>query len=147
MKTKEDKKIYHDNYNREWYKRNKEKVKQYDLIQRSKKQAENILKNARAAAKKKNLEFNLDISDIKIPNICPIMGCKITNLYGHGRVQTNPSIDRIDPTKGYTKENIQIISDMANRMKQDATKEQLLAFAFGIIELHRQQQHDDSEYE
>lgn len=46
-----------------------------------------------------------------------------------------PSIDRIDATKGYTKDNIQVISKQANAMKWDSTKEELVEFAKGVLAL------------
>jgi hypothetical protein len=39
--------------------------------------------------------------------------------------ETSPSIDRIDSTKGYTPDNIQIISWKANRVKGYATLQEL----------------------
>jgi len=45
----------------------------------------------------------------------------------------SPSIDRKDNSKGYTKENVWIISQQANQMKSDATPEQLKKFAKWII--------------
>ena len=39
--------------------------------------------------------------------------------------ETSPSIDRIDSTKGYTRNNVQIISWKANRLKAYATVEDL----------------------
>ncbi len=52
---------------------------------------------------------------------------------GEDRVWNGPSIDRIDPNGGYVLGNIQVISDLANRMKQDATPAQLMAFAEGVF--------------
>jgi hypothetical protein len=36
-----------------------------------------------------------------------------------------PSIDRIDPKKGYVKENIIVVSMKANRIKTDATIDEI----------------------
>ena len=47
----------------------------------------------------------------------------------HVRHRISPSIDRIDSTKGYTKDNIQIISWRANRIKNDSTPEELMQIA------------------
>jgi len=36
-----------------------------------------------------------------------------------------PSIDRIDPKKGYVKDNIIVVSMRANRIKNDATVDEI----------------------
>jgi len=64
------------------------------------------------------------------------MGWEITRIQGQGRIKTNPSLDRIDPTKGYVPGNVQVISDLANRMKQNASVEELLLFAKGVMNQH-----------
>lgn len=84
-------------------------------------------------AKKKGIEFSISLEDIIIPEFCPLTGVRITNIFGRGRVPTNASIDRKNSSLGYTKENIWVISDLANRMKQNATEEELVMFAKGII--------------
>jgi len=53
--------------------------------------------------------------------------------HGKGRLPNSPSLDRIDPTKGYIKGNVEVISNLANTMKQNATPEELLAFAREVI--------------
>lgn len=93
-----------------------------------------LLKQAKKRAKDKGLEFSLTLEDIKIPQRCPIMD-EILQYIPGGYSDYSPSIDRIDSSRGYTKDNIQIISSIANRMKWNATKEQLLTFCQGILSL------------
>lgn len=79
-----------------------------------------------------NMEFTIEVNDIIIPDICPIMGVPFIALdkkYGH-------SLDRKDSSKGYTKENIQVISRIANVMKNNATEQELVSFAKGVLGLH-----------
>lgn len=89
---------------------------------------------AKKRAKKKNQEYNLCPADLFIPMICPYLGIRLTNI--RGRHQSNVSLDRIDSSKGYTKDNVQVISYLANTMKQNATREQLIAFAKGVLRIH-----------
>lgn len=78
---------------------------------------------ARQRARRDNLDFNLSVSDIIIPNICPKLG--ILLFSSKGRMgQNSPSIDRKDSSRGYTKDNIQVISWKANRLKNNGTKEE-----------------------
>ena len=94
-----------------------------------------ILTTTKARAKSLGISFNLDLSDIVIPEFCPYLGIKLGSRLQTGRGGSSPSIDRVVPTLGYTKGNVAIISDMANRMKNNATKEQLLTFAASVFRL------------
>ena len=47
------------------------------------------------------------------------------------------SIDRIDSTKGYEKGNVWVISGRANRIKNDATPEELMRIATLVWEKTR----------
>lgn len=118
--------------------RRKIAVKKYKAKAKSIEYIENnfekhILLRTRLRAAKSGIDFNLDITDIVIPEVCPYTNIKLEPLSGKGRRDSSPSIDRIDPTKGYIKGNIEIISDKANRMKNNASKEELLFFSNYIL--------------
>jgi hypothetical protein len=56
--------------------------------------------------------------------LCPILGIKLE--WGEvGGLNSSPSLDRKDPTLGYTKGNVAFISQRANRLKQDASLAEL----------------------
>lgn len=80
--------------------------------------------SAKLRAKKKNLEFSLEIEDIVIPDFCPLLGLKLS-YEDFGIRYNSPSLDRKDPGKGYTKENIWVISSRANILKHNATLSEL----------------------
>lgn len=114
-----------------WRERNKEKTRlcMKESYHRRKSDPLNIqkflLKNAKARAIQKGIEFNLTLEDIVLPLVCPIMNIP----FNRNEKRYTYSIDRIDSSKGYTKDNIQIISLIANQMKWDSTKEERLKFA------------------
>lgn len=79
---------------------------------------------ARDRATRCNLDFDIEVPDIVIPEICPVLKVPL-----YLKTKFAPSLDRIIPSKGYIKGNIQVISRKANLMKQDATQEELERFA------------------
>lgn len=59
---------------------------------------------------------------------CPILGVKIK--YGGGeRSMDSASIDRINPSKGYTKDNVHVVCLLANLMKSSAQIDEMIRFA------------------
>jgi hypothetical protein len=74
-----------------------------------------MLGRAKYRAKQKGLDFNITKEDIVIPDICPLLGTPMKS----------PSLDRIDPTKGYIKGNVWVISNRANTLKNDASLQEL----------------------
>lgn len=95
-----------------------------------------LLYSARRRAKTKGLDFNLELLDVVIPTLCPILGCEL-QVSGRSRGTNRgrwPTIDRIDNDKGYTKNNIQVISFKANTMKNNASVDELKSFARYINE-------------
>lgn len=92
-----------------------------------------LLQSTRNSSKLKELEHNIEISDLVLPEYCPYLGIKIDYTAGNGKTLQKPSVDRIDPTKGYIKGNVEVVSSLANTMKNKATKEQLQMFASEIL--------------
>lgn len=79
---------------------------------------------AKQRAKEKNLEFNINISDIIIPEFCPALGVPL--IRAKGKPDNNsPTLDRIDNSKGYVKGNIQVISHRANTLKSNGSLHEL----------------------
>lgn len=120
-----------------YYEKNKDKVKEAALRWKGRNPDAKLLNQAMISAKARGLEFSISREDIIIPESCPYLGVRLTNI--GGRKPTNISIDRIDNTKGYVPGNIQVISYLANMMKHNATLDELILFAKGVLALHDQQ--------
>lgn len=87
---------------------------------------------AKKRAKEKGIEFNIEVDDITIPSVCPILEIPLTKN-NIGWAADIPTLDRIDPNKGYIKGNIKVISGKANVMKNNATIEELKKFTENIF--------------
>jgi hypothetical protein len=88
--------------------------------------------NAKKHAPERGLEFNIDESDIVIPDKCPIF----QKPFEFGKdfyYDWTPSLDRIDNTKGYIKGNVWVISHKANVMKNSATWDEIKVFCQNIL--------------
>jgi hypothetical protein len=135
-------------YYKEWRNTNKDHVKNYrehkyeDYAlhmgqERMNKPDRFLLSRAKSRAKKKGLQFNIDITDIDVPIICPILGIPIIKEYKKGTKggpsPNSPSLDRIDNSKGYVKGNVRVISHKANTMKHNATSLELIRFAEWVL--------------
>lgn len=93
-----------------------------------------LLWAARRRAKVKNLDFNITIEDIIVPANCPYLGIKLVSTRPRGDSRRDiATLDRIDPTKGYIKGNIEVMSWLANTMKNNASTELLIKFAHEVL--------------
>lgn len=92
----------------------------------------NMWNRAKTRAKNHNLDFNIEVSDIIIPKICPILEVPI-EIGTKDDYEYSPSLDRIDNSKGYVKGNVWVISKKANSMKNSASTEELIKFCKNII--------------
>lgn len=136
-----------DGYNQDYYQRNKEAIlarsreryrtkKDEILRQRRERYADDknylsyILDRCRSRASAKGIEFSITLDDLVIPEVCPVLGIPLKRNKGTGKAAaSSPSVDRIDPTKGYVPGNVQIMSYKANCMKNNASPDELRTFA------------------
>jgi hypothetical protein len=79
---------------------------------------------AKSRAKDKGIIFTLNPTDIIVPTHCPVLGIPLF-IAERGRSDNSPSLDRLHPEFGYVKGNVQVISFRANRIKNDATLDEI----------------------
>lgn len=89
----------------------------------SKTPAYTMFYDARKRALERGLPFDITPQDLDVPSHCPVLGIEI----GSGQRDNQPSLDRIIPSRGYVRGNVRVISFRANRIKSDATAEELRA--------------------
>lgn len=127
-----DKVQYHKNPKRkserhnEWAQNNTEHLKTYRAKRKQQNPLQYVLHSIKKRAKEKGFEFNLTIQDLRDiwTEICPVFGVKM-EFHTPNKQNNSYSVDRIDSMKEYTKDNICIISWRANRLKCDASLEEL----------------------
>lgn len=116
----EEKAAYFRKYNAE----NKEKLITQRHMRRKNKPAKSLFSSAKKRAFEKGYAFNITLEDIKVPEVCPILGIPL--IVGQGRpIPSSPSLDRIKPELGYTKGNVRVVSHRANQLKSDGTLEEM----------------------
>jgi hypothetical protein len=98
----------------------KDEIRVKDRIRYKKRMPHVLLRLAKRRAMMKNIEINITIDDILIPNTCPVLGIPII-IGGIDEKKyfsdNSPTLDRIDNSKGYVKGNVCVISYRANAIK------------------------------
>lgn len=112
------------NWRRDQYARRREHELDYIRKRRGELPEKHMLWIARSRARKKGVPCTIDVSDIVIPETCPVLGIKL--MAGSRASKDNsPSLDRLVPHLGYVPGNITVISDRANRIKNNATVDEI----------------------
>lgn len=86
-----------------------------------------LYNSCKQRAKKLGIPFEVSPEEIIVPEVCPVLKQPLVFATRH-----SPSVDRIDNSKGYVKGNIVVISQLANKMKNCATEEELRLFCENI---------------
>jgi hypothetical protein len=112
----------------DWYKENRtvylQRQKIWSAINRELHPERYLYQYARSRARIRGIPFDLEPGDIVVPDFCPVLGIPI--IRGRGRTCPNsPSIDRIDPSNGYTKGNVIVVSWKANNIKGNGSMEDM----------------------
>lgn len=110
-----------------------------------------LVVQARSRAKKYGIAFDLDTGDIHIPDVCPCLGIPLerrpkAKRKSHQEIReskglpkaeytvtdSRASLDRIDPSKGYVKGNVWVISNRANTIKNNSLPPELRQIADAV---------------
>lgn len=83
-----------------------------------------MLARAKVRAKQLGLPFDLILDDIVVPSFCPVLGIAIEVQTGKPS-DNSPELDKIIPELGYVRGNIIVISRKANRIKTNATIDEI----------------------
>ena len=82
-----------------------------------------LWRNAKRRAEDLSLPFNIVVSDVVVPEVCPYLGIRLHPSMGRANA-ASPTLDRIIPARGYVRGNIQVISFRANVIKSVASFEE-----------------------
>ncbi|NWE51583.1 hypothetical protein [Brevundimonas sp. P7753] len=110
-------------------------MRRYLKAQRRLKPAVALHSRARQRAARRSLPFDLRVSDVIVPSVCPALGVPI--VIGKARSLFSPSLDRIRPGLGYVRGNTRVISDKANRLKGALDVEGLIQRAVRSVDERR----------
>lgn len=130
------------NYHKGWYttggKERTDASRKAATLRHKKKYEDNIVYRiycrTKGRAQAYKIDFKITQTDIKVPEVCPIFGTPFIF-----KTDKTASLDRIDSSKGYLQDNVQVLSWKANTMKNNATPEELIQFADWIYKTHKKE--------
>lgn len=103
-----------------------------------------MIRNVRARAKARGQEFDLTIEFLRDlrnlqNNVCPYCGFELNwEVAPVGKQRMCPpdraSLDRIDSAKGYTQDNVQLVTDFCNRIKTWYPHRDIVGFCRAVSE-------------
>lgn len=102
-------------------------------------QATSLFHSARHRAEEQGLEFNLTIKWIeqRLKYPCPKTGLSFDILHGgkdySSRSPMCPSVDKINPSLGYTEDNVQVVSWWYNCSKQRFSDKEVLELCKAVV--------------
>jgi hypothetical protein len=83
-----------------------------------------MLVDSRGRAKRKGYPHTITEKDIVIPEFCPYLGIPLC-LSNDKKWDNSPSLDKKVPSLGYVPGNVEVISEKANRIKTNASADEV----------------------
>ncbi len=120
---------------RDWKKNNVSKCKKWSRDWYNKNRAKVLFNAARLRAKKLKLEFTINLEDIELlikAGICQATGLKL-DISSSRKSALNPSLDRINHSKGYTKDNVLLVCWCFNAAKNTFNIKDFIRVAEAIV--------------
>lgn len=119
---------------RHYRERNKDAIRKKQREIYEKNAERYVWTNLKGRAARMGIPFNIEPEDLTPPEFCPVLGIRLERVRVDGRsrgkaIESSPSVDRIIPELGYVKGNIIIVSYKANRIKNNATINELVLVA------------------
>ena len=97
-----------------------------------------LLRNAKRRALKNGIAFDLTVADVHLPDFCPALGLPLFRAVGNRAQGPNsPTLDRLNPARGYVRGNVLVLSARANQIKSDSTAAEL----YRVATFFMQQEH------
>ena len=88
-----------------------------------------MISSAKQRAKKAGVPFDLNVDDlVPLPEVCPVLEIPL-DLESEKLGDNSATLDRLVPTKGYVRGNVVVISHRANKIKTDASPDEIEAVA------------------
>lgn len=116
--------------------KNPDEIRRIDREAYARNKRVRLIKGIRQRALKNGIPFDLVAHEMEWPTHCPVFGVELNYTAGFPPPDNAVSVDRIIPENGYVKGNVQVISWLANRMKSNASRNQILAFAKWAVETY-----------
>lgn len=123
----------------DWYYKNHDANKKSRRKWRESNPASYLLSTAKARAGGKGIPLDIDLAWVKLylePGVCSVTDMPLDMTWHQGDTHSSPwrpSIDRIDGSKGYTKDNCRIVCWIYNVAKYEWTDDEVLTMAEALI--------------
>ncbi len=118
-KYREENREEYNKYCREKKKQSYSTEKRREIYQRN--ITVELYNQAKNRAKRDSIPFTIDLEDVIIPTVCPVLEVPISFT----EKEMAPSLDKKINELGYVKGNVFVVSKRANRLKNDASIDEI----------------------